>query len=96
LKDNDDDDQDYGPKILENPAGDEEAGPAGHGVKDPEGYEGNEDSKRPSSLDPDVQPVKNEGDEKDIDDILPPQADQGFPQILNLPTSEGGLVFIIL
>jgi hypothetical protein len=48
-------------------------------------------------LDPHVKPVKNKGDEKDINDILPADANQGIFQVLNLPTSkEGLLVFMIL
>jgi hypothetical protein len=52
LEDDDDDDQDDGPEVLENPAGDEEPGPAGQGVKDAEGQEGDQDSQGTGSLNP--------------------------------------------
>ena len=44
LKYDDDDDQDDGPEILENPAGHEEPGPPGEGIKDPQRQKGDQDS----------------------------------------------------
>jgi hypothetical protein len=87
LEDDDDDDQDDGPEVLEDPAGDEEPGPAGQGVKDPEGQEGDQDSQGTGPLNPYVEPVEDKGDQEDIDDIQPADTEEGFFQILNLRTS---------
>ena len=96
LEDDHDDDQDDGPEVLEDPASDEKAGPAGQGIKDAQGQEGDQDPQGPGSLDPYVKPVEYKGDEEDIDDILPTDAEEGFFQELNIRTSPSGLSFVIL
>jgi hypothetical protein len=96
LEDDHDDDQDDGPEVLEDPAGDEKAGPAGQRIKNAQGQEGDQDSQGPGALDPDVKPIEYKGDKEDIDDILPPDAEKGFSQVLNILTSPIGLTVVIL
>jgi hypothetical protein len=80
---------------LENPAGEKKSGPAGQGVEDAQGQEGNQDSQGAGSLNPYIETVENIGDQKDIDDILPADAQEGFSQVLNL-SPPGGLQIIYL
>ena len=96
LEDDHDNDQDDSPEVLEDPTGDEKAGPAGQGIKNAQGQDGDQDSQGPGALDPDVKPVEYKGDKEDIDDILPPDAEKGFSQVLNIGTSREGLFVVIL
>jgi hypothetical protein len=84
LKNHHNDDQDDRPKILEDPTGEEEPGPAGQGVENAQGQKGNQDSQGAGSLNPYVESVEDISDQKDIDDILPADAQEGFFQVLNL------------
>jgi hypothetical protein len=84
LKNHHDDDQDDRPQILEDPTGEEKPGPAGQGVENAQGQKGNQDSQGAGSLNPYVESVENISDQKDIDDILPADAQEGLFQVLNL------------
>jgi hypothetical protein len=83
LKNHHNDNQDDRPQILENPTGEEKAGPAGQGVENAQGQEGNQDSQGAGSLNPYVETVENIRDKKNIDDILPADAQEGFFQVLD-------------
>jgi hypothetical protein len=95
LKNHHNDDQDDRPQILEDPAGEEETGPAGQGVENAQGQKGNQDSQGSGSLNPYVESVENISDQKDIDDILPADAQEGVSQVLNL-SPPGNLEMIYL
>jgi hypothetical protein len=84
LKNHHNDDQDDRPQILEDPTGEEKPGPAGQGVENAQCQKGNQDSQGAGSLDPYVESVEDISDQKDIDDILPADAQEGFFQVLNL------------
>jgi hypothetical protein len=81
---------------LENPTGEEKPGPAGQGVENAQGQEGNQDSQGAGSLNPYVETVENISDKKDIDDILPSDAQEGFFQVLNLsPPGRLEIIYLI-
>ncbi|NWF56012.1 MAG: hypothetical protein HXY45_14585 [Syntrophaceae bacterium] len=84
MKNHHDDDQDDRPQILEDPACEEETGPSGQGIEDAQGQESNQDSKGTGPLNPNIETVENVGDNQDIDDILPADAEERFFQVLNL------------
>jgi len=96
LKNHHNDDQDDRPQILENPTGEEKPGPAGQGVENAQGQEGNQDSQGAGPLNPYVESVENISDKKDIDDILPADAQEGFFQVLDLsPPGRPEIIYLI-
>jgi hypothetical protein len=66
---------------LQDPSSYKEAGPPGQKIKKAQGSEGDQDAQGAGSLQPNIQPVEDKGDQQDVYKILPEHTGKDFFQI---------------